>query len=258
MSPKAMIARPFIFVLAGVNGAGKSSVGGAMLEEHGLTWFNPDAYARELMQQLGARPEEANARAWEHGRLKLEAAIAEGTNYAFETTLGAGTIPGLLAQATATHDVIVLFVGLSSPEQHIERVRSRVASGGHDIRADKIRERWVGSRANLIKLLPQLAGLQVFDNSAEAAAGAEIPDLVLLLEMRDSKVVFPDLLDPQVLALSPDWARCARVLRLASGQATAPWVEPRRSLGPRPGLRFPKGKLRARPKGGMRQQGQRP
>ena len=35
MAPTAHAARPFIFVLAGVNGAGKSSVGGAMLEEIG-------------------------------------------------------------------------------------------------------------------------------------------------------------------------------------------------------------------------------
>ena len=58
------MARPFIFVLAGVNGAGKSSVGGALLEQHGLSWFNPDTYARELMRELGIDQAEANARAW--------------------------------------------------------------------------------------------------------------------------------------------------------------------------------------------------
>ena len=36
----AAARRPFIFVLAGVNGAGKSSVGGAMLAEHGLDWLS--------------------------------------------------------------------------------------------------------------------------------------------------------------------------------------------------------------------------
>ena len=46
MVPAANDTRPFILVLAGVNGAGKSSVAGALLEEHGLTWFNPDSYAR--------------------------------------------------------------------------------------------------------------------------------------------------------------------------------------------------------------------
>lgn len=199
--------RPFIFVVAGVNGAGKSSVGGALLVEHGLTWFNPDSYARELMAQLSVNLAEADAHAWEHGRQQLEAAIANGTNYAFETTLGAKTIPEMLAKATHTHDVVMLFCGLSSPEQHIARVRSRVASGGHDIPENKIRERWIGSRANVIKLLPRLAHLQVFDNSAEAAPGEDIPDPVLVLEMIDGRIVFPEPDDVTAFRATPEWAR---------------------------------------------------
>lgn len=205
--PAAAAARPFVFVLAGVNGAGKSSVGGAMLAEHGLAWFNPDSFARELAAQLGLPAEEANARAWTHGRSQLEAAIANGTNYAFETTLGGRTIPALLAEAAATHDVVMLFCGLRSPEMHIQRVRARVANGGHDIPQDKIRERWVGSRINLIRLMPQLSRLQVFDNSTEAAPGQDIPDPVLVLEMVEGRVSYPAQDDTQVLESIPEWAR---------------------------------------------------
>jgi predicted ABC-type ATPase len=207
MSLKGTAARPFIFVLAGVNGAGKSSVGGALLADHGLTWFNPDTYARELMVLLGLVLAEANARAWEYGRLQLELAIANGTNYAFETTLGARTIPDMLAKATHTHDVMMLFCGLSSPEQHIARVQSRVAHGGHDIPETKIRERWVGSRAKLIKLLPRLAHLQMFDNSTEAAPGEDIPDPVLVLEMINGHMTLPDPQNPASLIATPEWAR---------------------------------------------------
>jgi predicted ABC-type ATPase len=207
MPLKRTATRPFIFVLAGVNGAGKSSVGGAMLADHGLTWFNPDTYARELLAQLGLDLAEANARAWEHGRRQLETAIANGTNYAFEATLGARTIPDMLAKAALTHDVVMIFYGLFSPQQHIERVRSRVLSGGHDIPENKIRERWIGSRANLIKLLPRLAHLQVFDNSAEAAPGKYIPDPVLVLEMVCGRMVFPEPQDATALNATPDWAR---------------------------------------------------
>jgi predicted ABC-type ATPase len=205
--PEAAVARPFIFVLAGVNGAGKSSVGGAMLAEHGLTWFNPDSFARELTAQLGLQVVEANARAWAHGRSQLEAAIANATNYAFETTLGARTIPALLAKAAATHDVVMLFCGLRSPELHIQRVRSRVACGGHDIPEDKIRERWVASRVNLVRLMPQLARVQVFDNSTEADPGQDIPDPVLVLEMVKGRLSFPVPDDPGVLETIPEWAR---------------------------------------------------
>jgi predicted ABC-type ATPase len=207
MAGAASDQRPFLFVLAGVNGAGKSSVGGAMLAAHGLTWFNPDSYARELMQQSGLSQEEANDHAWRHGRERLEAAIAQRRNHAFETTLGANTIPRLLAEAAETHQVSVIFVGLSSPEEHIARVKQRVAAGGHDIPEAKIRERWKASQLNLIRLMPHLSHLQVFDNSVQVAPGEEIPDPVLVLEMIDGKVEFPDPADAVVLAATPQWAK---------------------------------------------------
>lgn len=203
----ARAERPFILALAGVNGAGKSSVGGALLADHGLTWFNPDTCARELVAQLGLAPEEANARAWNMGRERLEAAIHQGTNYAFETTLGANTIPALLARSATRHDVVMIFCGLSSPEQHMARVKSRVAHGGHDIPEQKIRERWTASRANLIALLPYLARLQVFDNSADVQPGADIADPVLILELSAGKLEFPRPGDTEALAATPTWAR---------------------------------------------------
>jgi predicted ABC-type ATPase len=207
MASPAPVIRPFILVLAGVNGAGKSSVGGAMLEAHGLTWFNPDSYARELAGQLGLDVEQASFRAWRHGRVLLEAALERGRSHAFETTLGGRTISALLERASRTHDVMMIFVGLASPEQHINRVRLRVAHGGHDIPERNIRERWVTSRANLVRLLPLLARLQVFDNSVQMRPGDEIPDPVLVLETNHGRVVFPDVTNPRALAGTPEWAQ---------------------------------------------------
>ncbi len=207
MASPSPAVRPFILVLAGVNGAGKSSVGGAMLEAQGLTWFNPDSYARELVGQLGLAAEQASFRAWRHGRVLLEAALEQGRNHAFETTLGGRTVPALLERASCTHDVMMIFVGLASQEQHIERVRLRVAHGGHDIPERRIRECWVASRANLVRLLPLLARLQVFDNSAQVRPGDEIPDPVLVLEMDHGLVVFPEVTNPRALAGTPEWAR---------------------------------------------------
>ena len=51
--------RPVLFVLAGVNGAGKSSIGGHLLQSAGQAWFNPDTYARELVAELGYPQTEA-------------------------------------------------------------------------------------------------------------------------------------------------------------------------------------------------------
>src|SRR5690606_34267533 len=64
-----------ILVLAGVNGAGKSSLLGMMLREDGATWFNPDAFTRQLVES-GWPLEEANATAWLEGTRRLREAMA--------------------------------------------------------------------------------------------------------------------------------------------------------------------------------------
>jgi len=199
--------RPFIIALAGVNGAGKSSVAGDILKDHVLVWFNPDAYARALIARTGCARNEADADAWAYGKARLEAALVEGTDYAFETTLGGDTISGLLAKASETHDVHMIYCGLDSVEKHIARVRFRVDHGGHDIPEERIRVRWTSSRQNLIGLLPHFVHLQVFDNSADVAPGEPLPDPKLVLEMKSGIVVYPSLDDPEACGAIPDWAK---------------------------------------------------
>jgi predicted ABC-type ATPase len=202
-----MKERPFILVLAGVNGAGKSSVGGFRLLAQGLEWFNPDSFARQVIAELGCSLETANGLGWNYGRDKLVEAIDKGLNHAFETTLGANTIPGLLKDAAKTHEVRIWFCGLSSAELHIERVALRVASGGHDIPEAKIRERWEKSRINLVELIPHLTSLQVFDNSISVKPGEPIPAPKLILFLERSVIKTPDQSDATALAAVPGWAK---------------------------------------------------
>ena len=214
------MGRPVLLVLAGVNGAGKSSIGGnVMLRRAGMAWFNPDTYTRLLLQG-GVPPVEANARAWQHGVDLIDQAIAAGHSHAFETTLGGNTIPQKIAAAAKTHDVLVWFCGLRSPEQHLARVATRVAAGGHDIPEAKIRERWVNAPLNLIALMPHLAELRVYDNSADAATGEPVPDPMPVLHVRAGAVHFPLTLAD--LERTPEWAkgivRAAREFQLSGGQ----------------------------------------
>ncbi|UNE64341.1 AAA family ATPase [Xanthomonas oryzae] len=193
-----------LLVLAGVNGAGKSSLLGRFLQEDGATWFNPDAFTKELVEQ-GWALAEANAQAWEEGVRRLRHAMANGSDFAFETTLGASTIPRLLREACAQHTVAVWFCGLATVDLHIQRVAARVAAGGHAIPEHKIRERYDASRANLIALLPYLAVLHVYDNSAPAADAAGQVAPVLVLELDRSGLHYPQT--PEELAQVPDWAK---------------------------------------------------
>jgi len=123
--PATGAAPPQIYVLAGVNGAGKSSVVGATIRAKGGEYYNPDEAARAILAtNPGLDQTQANAVAWEEGRRLLQRAIDEGLDFTFETTLGGNTMPALLAEAAGRGiEVRLFFVGLESPEAHIERGR---------------------------------------------------------------------------------------------------------------------------------------
>jgi predicted ABC-type ATPase len=197
-----------IVVIAGVNGAGKSSIAGAALRERGGEYFNPDEHARRYLDAFpNSRKVEANSYAWQKGKAALEAAIDDGTTFVFETTLGGRTITEILiAGATRKGAVLrVWYAGLESVELHIQRVASRVSKGGHDIDEEVIRGRYAASHANMVRLLPHLAELKAYDNSVEAdpAAGAR-PNPRLVLAFDRDGITWPT---NSSLASTPAWAK---------------------------------------------------
>jgi predicted ABC-type ATPase len=192
-------------VLAGVNGAGKSSIGGAMIRSAGGDYFNPDEAARTLIaRNPGLDQVKANAAAWRQGKRLLQRAIDEDLDFALETTLGGNTMTRLIEEAAATGiEVRIWYVGLGSPQAHVDRVRRRVSKGGHDIPEAAIRRRWRHSRLNLVRLLPVLTELRVYDNSADAdpdTGTSPQPVLVLHVERRN-------VIGPKELSSTPDWAK---------------------------------------------------
>ncbi len=198
-------ARPTIWVLAGPNGGGKSSIIGEMIRESGADYFNPDEFTLKLLERNPGLPRaQANTHAWEIGRQHLEAAIATGESFAFETTLGGRTISRLLHRAAERGMALkIWYVALDSAERHVARVKARAARGGHDIPPQRIRERYDESRANLARLVPKLAALKVYDNSYEADVDrAERPRLELLLDFVDGRVH-----NRERLAKTPAWAK---------------------------------------------------
>ncbi len=190
-----------ITVLAGVNGAGKSSLGGAAIRQAGGTWYDPDALARALQRQFPEIPlETLNGRVWAEGVRRLEAAIRDDRDFVFETTLGGRTITDRLLDAMALGRAVSLWYwGLDSVELHIERVAARAARGGHWIPPDLIRRRHRHSMTNLCRLAPGARHLVVYDNSAPLDANGR-PQSRRLILVRNRRL--EALADPM-----PDWAR---------------------------------------------------
>ena len=181
----------------------------------GGSYFNPDTYTRELVA-AGKTLEEANAEAWWFGYDSLRRAIDEKRDFNFETTFGGRSIVRELHRALERGcEVHVFYVGLASPEQNIQRVRERVARGGHAIPEARIRERYGKSLANLVSLIGKATAIHVFDNSTETRDGT--PAAKLIFRMRCRRIVEPR--DPAtLLTQTPEWAKPLVVAAVDAGK----------------------------------------
>jgi predicted ABC-type ATPase len=152
-------------VIGEPNGFGKTTVALSLLPSLGIAEFvNADAIA------AGLSPLNPEGMALQAGRLMLERlqGLAEaGIDFAFETTLAARSyVRFLQACKHQGYGVNLIYFWLRSPELAVERVKRRVASGGHSIPEEAIRRRYERGRRNLIELyLPLCEEWMIFDNS---------------------------------------------------------------------------------------------
>ena len=121
---------PTIYVIAGCNGAGKTTFAREFLptEVKCLRFLNADEIAR------GLSPFKPSASAVKAARLLLEEvheALKRGETFALETTLSGKTYIHLFRQARQLgYEIELHYLWLSSPAQAIARVRQRVKMGG--------------------------------------------------------------------------------------------------------------------------------
>lgn len=160
------MASPRVVVLAGINGAGKTTASRDLLANvlRIPTFVNADAIARGLN---GLNPEAEAVRA---GRIMLEQMrdlAVRREDFAFETTLAARTYAGWLESLRATGYVVYLYYyWLRGPELAITRVAQRVEAGGHFVPDDTIRQRYARSVRNFFELYRPVADWwEVYDNS---------------------------------------------------------------------------------------------
>lgn len=145
-----------LYVIAGCNGAGKTTASYTLLPEvlDCDEFVNADEIAKGLSP---FKPETAGIQA---GRLMLSRInflLECGSNFAFETTLSTKSYKNLVERAQyKEYKVTLLFFYLSSENLAIERVKYRVAEGGHDIPIPVIRRRYKNGLSNFFKIYKDL------------------------------------------------------------------------------------------------------
>ena len=159
------MSKPTIYVIAGCNGAGKTTFAREFLphEVKCLRFYNADEIAR------GLSPLDPSAGAIKAVRLllnEIQASIDQRKTFALETTLSGKTYLRTFKRSIDLgYELVLHYLWLSNAEQAIARVRRRVRMGGHDVPVADIRRRFKRSLIHLIDdYLPLATRWAVWDN----------------------------------------------------------------------------------------------
>ena len=155
-----------IYIVSGCNGAGKTTASYTILPEilDCKEFVNADEIAK------GLSPFQPEKVAFEAGRImlqRLDDLLLANENFAFETTLASRTFASFINRVKALdYEVTLLFFWLSSKELAANRVKTRVAEGGHNIPVDVIERRYDRGLLNFFELyLPLVNNWMFVDNS---------------------------------------------------------------------------------------------
>ena len=157
-----------IIIIAGPNGAGKTTFALEYLphEANCPVFVNADLIAAGLSPFL---PGVAAIRA---GRLMLQEIsnhTKKGGSFVVETTLaGRGYVKRIKRWRADGYKVKLIFLSLATPEEAIDRVKLRVAQGGHHIPEDVICRRFTAGKNNFDTIYRHLVDYwQLINNSGD-------------------------------------------------------------------------------------------
>ena len=160
--------RPVLWIIAGPNGSGKSSLYNRSDIEGwgGSVWIiNPDLLTQHIVEHEAQELLAANLAAVQRIESWLLTSLDVYQTIGVETVLSSSKYRALVDKARAQgFEVRMLFVLLRNVAMQIERVRIRVATGGHDVPEDKIRARRTRSFEQLAWFADHVDLLAIFDN----------------------------------------------------------------------------------------------
>lgn len=155
-----------LYIIAGCNGAGKTTASFTILPEilDCKEFVNADEIAK------GLSPFQPEKVAIEAGRImlnRINELLSINEIFAFETTLASKSYKSKIIEAKKKgYQIKLIFFWLENVDLAMERVRVRVSEGGHNIPIDTIKRRYISGIKNLFEVyLPIVDEIIVYDNS---------------------------------------------------------------------------------------------
>lgn len=140
-----------MFIVSGCNGSGKTTASYSLLPEmlECSHFVNSDEFAKMLEP---FNPEAAYISASRYMLQEVRYLFRRQEDFSIETTLATRSLLKMIRKAQQNgYTATVLYFWLNSPNLAIERVRMRVAAGGHNIPEDTIRRRYSTGLAYLFR-----------------------------------------------------------------------------------------------------------
>lgn len=176
---------PRLYILAGCNGAGKTTASYTFLPEilDCREFVNSDEFAKSLSP---FDPSVASVSASRFMLRRISYLLDRGTDFSVETTLATRSLVSIINEARAKSYVItILYLWVQSPEIAIQRVRDRVAAGGHNIPEDVLRRRYSTGLKYLFNIyMPICDRWMIADNSGDT--------FMLIAEGDDKRIIIKD------------------------------------------------------------------
>ena len=156
------------YIIAGPNGAGKTTFAYEFLpiEAECLNFINADLIANGLSP---FKPDKVAIKAGKIMIQLINECVRKNESFAFETTFsGKGYSNKIINWKSQNYEVIIYYIKLPSVKLAIERVRLRVAQGGHNVPEHIIRRQYDRSWENFQQIFKHLAdSWTVFDTAGE-------------------------------------------------------------------------------------------
>jgi len=154
-----------LWVLAGGNGAGKSTFYKLYLAKYGIKFVNADLIAKDIDSE---NPEGLSYHAATVAAKIREDLISQGVSFCFETVFSHESKIDFLAQAKANgYKIILVYIYLFDSSLNEARVKQRVSEGGHNVPTEKIHSRIPRTMKHIKTALSIVDEARILDNSSK-------------------------------------------------------------------------------------------
>ena len=143
-----------LYIIAGANGSGKSTISRVFLPTEDVVYVNPDDIAKAFSPK---EPENARIAAGREALRQVADFLDRGVSFAIESTLSGAAYVKMLRRAREIgYETSIIYTFVDSPEVCIARIAARVRKGGHYIPDADVRRRYARSKRNFWNVYAQL------------------------------------------------------------------------------------------------------